>query len=59
MAMEKRFCSYCGEPLDEECECERDLVKARDQFIEDYNNDPLVQAGWANEDAIYNSRRER
>lgn len=57
--MKKLYCQYCGEPLEDKCDCEREAAESRDQFIEDYNNNPLVQAGWCNEDLIFNSRREQ
>lgn len=52
--MEKLYCQYCGEYLSEGCDCENEALKeiaeSKKQFIEDYENDPLVQAGWTFQD---------
>lgn len=37
----------------------REYYCSRAEFIENYENDPMVQAGWANEDACFNRYRER
>ena len=37
----------------------RDMAMAQEQFIEDYENDPLVQDGWHQQDIIDMYRRER
>lgn len=57
--MKKLYCEYCGELLSDGCNCLRDIEEARLQFIEDYENDPMVQAGWAQQDLIDMRRYER
>ena len=57
--MKKRFCQYCGAPLEDGCECLREIAEAREQFIEDYENDPMVQYGWAQQDLIDSRRFEQ
>lgn len=57
--MEKRFCEYCGTPLEDGCDCLREAAEAREQFIEDYENSPETQYGWAQQDLIDLRRRER
>lgn len=57
--MTKRFCSYCGLPLSEGCDCEREAAEEHERFIEEYENRPDVQAGWAFQDMCDLRRRER
>lgn len=57
--MKKRFCEYCGTPLDEGCDCQKEIAEAERQFIEDYENDPVVQYGWHMQDMIDLRRREQ
>lgn len=40
-------------------EWERYLAEKREQFLERYYNDPLVQEGWRQQDLIDMYRRER
>lgn len=40
-------------------EYSRACAEERDAFMEDYYNDPVVQAGWAQQDLIDAYRRER
>lgn len=56
--MKAKYCRFCGEPLTEQCDCERIAAEEEEQFFEDYYNDPEVQAGWRNEDLCYLRRRE-
>lgn len=46
---------------DQEINLEIDKAEARaqEQFIEDYENDPMVQYGWHQQDIIDMYRRER
>ena len=53
------FCEYCGKPLVEGCDCQRIIEEERLQFIEDYENDPMVQYGWHQQDIIDMRRMER
>lgn len=48
--MKAKYCRFCGQPLTEQCDCERIAAEEEAQFLEDYYNDPEVQAGWRNED---------
>ena len=57
--MKKRFCPYCGEPLENECECERYAAEEAEQKMQDYYDDPVVQYGWYQQDIIDMYRRER
>lgn len=54
--MEKRFCQYCGLPLEENCRCERDyireLAEVEEEFIEEYENRPDVIYGQRQQDMI-------
>ena len=56
------YCRWCGELLEDGCTCERDVQReiseSKAQFIEDYENDPMVQAGWAFQDRIDRLRME-
>ena len=56
--MKKQFCPYCGQPLTENCDCERQAEENHKAFLESYYNDPEVQAGWRNQDFIDMRRRE-
>ncbi len=57
--MIKRFCPYCGEPLENGCECERVATEEYEAFIENYYNSPEIQDGWHQQDIIDMYRRER
>lgn len=57
--MKAKYCRFCGQPLTENCDCERIAAEEEEQFLEDYYNDPEVQAGWRNEDLIWMRRREQ
>lgn len=57
--MKPKFCQYCGQPLTENCDCAREIAEAHEQFLEDYYNDPEIQAGWRNQDLIEMRRREQ
>lgn len=48
--MKPQYCRFCGLPLTENCDCERIAAEEEEQFLEDYYNDPEVQAGWRNQD---------
>lgn len=56
--MKKKYCEYCGQLLTENCGCAREIAEAHERFLEDYENDPEVQAGWRNQDLIDMRRRE-
>lgn len=57
--MKKMYCQYCGQPLTENCECERIAAEEHEQFLEDYYNNPMVHEGWKQQDIIDMYRRER
>lgn len=57
--MQKRFCSYCGKLLSEGCDCEAIAAELHERFVDEYENRPDVQAGWAQQDLIDMYRRER
>lgn len=57
--MTKQFCPYCGLLLSAGCECERIAAEEHEAFIEEYENRPDVQAGWAFQDMLDMRRRER
>ena len=57
--MTKLYCSYCGKPLAEGCDCEHIAAEEHERFIEEYENRPDVQAGWAFQDMLDLRRRER
>ena len=48
--MKPQYCRFCGLPLTENCDCERIAAEEEEQFLDDYYNDPEVQAGWRNQD---------
>ena len=57
--MQVQYCRYCGKRLTEGCTCEADAAEIHNQFVEDYENRPDVQAGWAQQDLIDLRRREQ
>lgn len=57
--MKAKYCKYCGQPLTENCDCERIAAEEEEQFFEDYENDPEVQYGWYQQDLIDLRRREQ
>ena len=57
--MKKTHCQYCGRPVQENCYCEKFAQEEGERFIEDYNNSPETQLGWAQQDLIDSYRREQ
>lgn len=57
--MKPKYCKYCGELLNAGCDCERVAAEEHKRFMEDYNNNPMVQQGWHQQDLIDMHRRER
>ena len=53
------YCRFCGQPLDEGCECEREYELRQEEFMRDYEDDAFVQYGWYQQDIIDLYRRER
>lgn len=59
LLMKPLYCQYCGESLDEHCNCAREIAEAKEQFLEDYYNSPETQLGWAQQDLIDMHRFEK
>lgn len=57
--MKKQYCPYCGQHVSERCDCEKEIAQAEADFIEEYENRPDVQYGWAQQDLIDLRRREQ
>ena len=57
--MKPKFCQYCGKPLDEGCECLRDLAEYEAELIEELENRPETQLGYRQQDLIDMYRREQ
>ena len=57
--MKKMFCPYCGEPLENDCDCERIAAEEAERKRQEYENDPIVQYGWYQQDIIDMYRREK
>lgn len=54
---EKRFCPYCGQPLSEGCDCEREAAEYEARIIEELEERQLMTA-WQ-QDVIDMYRFER
>lgn len=54
---EKMFCPYCGLPLSEGCDCEREVAEYEARLIEDLEDRQLMNA-WQ-QDVIDMYRYER
>lgn len=54
---EKRFCPYCGAPLSDWCDCERELAEYEADLLEELEERQLAYA-WQ-QDIIDMYRRER
>lgn len=59
MKIEKRYCPYCGQPLENRCGCLREIAEAEEEFIREYESRPDVQYGWHQQDMIDLRRMER
>lgn len=57
--MTPMFCAYCGAALSNGCDCAAIADEMHARFVEDYENDPMVCAGLAQQDLIDSYRRER
>ena len=57
--MKAKHCRFCGQPLTENCDCERIAAEEHERFIEEYENSPETQAGWHMQDLIDMRRREQ
>lgn len=56
--MKPKYCQYCGQPLSENCGCERIIAEEYEQIVEDYENDPEHWYGYYQQDLIDMRRRE-
>ncbi len=52
--MKPIYCQYCGELLENGCDCSREIVMEKEEWLDEYYNRPDVQAGWHNQDLIEN-----
>lgn len=50
--MNPKYCQYCGSPLDEGCDCAREIAQAERDFIDEYYDRPDVRYGLAQQDLI-------
>ena len=57
--MRAKYCQYCGTPLDEGCECLRELAEYEAELIEELENRPETQLGYRQQDLIDMYRREQ
>ena len=57
--MKKVFCSYCGELLTNNCDCEKHATEQYERLLEEYENSPEIQEGWRQQDMIDMQRSER
>jgi hypothetical protein len=56
--IKKQYCPYCGNHIDDGCECEKEISLSRAEFIEEYENRPDVLQGWRQQDMIDMRKRE-
>ena len=54
-----KYCQYCGAPLDEGCECLRELAEYEADLLEELENRPETQLGYSQQDLIDSYRFER
>lgn len=57
--MIKMFCPYCGTKVYDGCCCAAEAESEARDFYEEYHSNPLVTAGWAQQDQIDLWRAER
>lgn len=55
--LKKRFCPYCGAPLSDGCDCERELAEREADLIDELEERQLATV-WQ-QDSIDLHRRER
>jgi len=42
--MKRQFCPYCGEPLENGCDCEREAAEAEAELVEELEERELMYA---------------
>lgn len=57
--MVKKYCPYCGEKIEDGCCCSAVAEQEAQEFYEEYHSNPVVTAGWAQQDMIDIGRFER
>jgi len=57
--MNPKFCQYCGAELNEGCSCLREIAEYNEERLEEYENSPETQRGWAQQDLIDRRRYEQ
>ncbi len=57
--MKAIYCQYCGELLENRCDCLRELAEYESERIEELESRPETQAGWVFEDKMEIWRSER
>lgn len=57
--MKRVYCSYCGEPLVNGCDCEYEIAEAKRTEMENYEESGTVYEGERQQDLIDMYRRER
>ena len=57
--MEKRFCPYCGKPLEDECECERVAAESYELWVEELEERQLNSELYTVQDLMDLYRFER
>lgn len=57
--MQKLYCEYCGRLLSEGCECHIIAAQDYEEFLTNYECDPMINYGWGQQDMIDMYRRER
>ena len=56
--MKRKFCEYCGELLENKCDCLYELSLYEEELIDELENRPETQLGWRQQDLIDMRRRE-
>lgn len=57
--MKRLYCIYCGNLLEENCDCKRIAAEEAKENIENYENSPETHLGWSQQDLIDSYKRER
>lgn len=57
--MKAMYCQYCGSPLEDRCNCLRELAEYEEDLIEELESRPETQYGWIQQDLIDLHRMEQ